>query len=157
MELGAGAGRLGRDGVGGDGQPVDAVDADVEVLAAGREDLLVEQLVTRVGRQRVQRHVLAAQRRQDAHHHGVRAHAARVLLGVVEAGPQRALEVGVLVAGQPPRRHVDLDVELAELGLEVGVGDRAQDLGVAHRRVRVLVDEVELDLHAGQGTLELEA
>ncbi|GAA2647084.1 hypothetical protein Adu01nite_18780 [Paractinoplanes durhamensis] len=100
--------------------------------------------------------MLTAQRRQDADHHGVRPDRAGVLLRVVEAGPQGALEIGVLVAGQPARRHVDLDVVLTQLGLEVGVGDRAEHLGVAHGRVGVPVDEVELDLHAGQRPLELE-
>ena len=157
VELGARARRLRRDRVGGDREPVDAVDADVEILTAGREDLLVEQRVPGVGRQRVGGHVLPAQRRQDADHHHVRADRPRVRLGVVEAGPQATFEVGVLLAGEPARRHVDLDVELAQLGLEVGIGDRAQHLGVAHGRIGLVVDEVELDLHAGERPLELEA
>nr|BFE71046.1 hypothetical protein GCM10020092_043470 [Actinoplanes digitatis] len=101
--------------------------------------------------------MLAAQGRQDADHHHVRADAAGVLLGVVEAGPQLAFQIGVLVAGQPARRDVDLDVELAQLGLEVGVGDRLEYLGVAHRRVGVVVHQIELDLHPGQRALELES
>ncbi|GIF26899.1 hypothetical protein Ate02nite_96290 [Paractinoplanes tereljensis] len=100
--------------------------------------------------------MLAAQRGQNADHHGVRADRPGMFLGAVEAGPQGALEVGVLVAGQAPGRHVDLDVELTQLGLEVRIGDRAEHLGVAHGRIGVLIDQVELDLHAGQRPLELE-
>ncbi len=48
VELGAGAGRLGHDRVGGGRQPLDAVDVDRDVLAAGGEDLLAEQPVARV-------------------------------------------------------------------------------------------------------------
>ena len=54
------------------------------------------------------------------------------------------------------RTHVHLDVELAHLGLEDLVGDRGEDLLVAHRRVLLGVDEVELDLDAGQRPLEVE-
>ena len=61
---------------------------------------------------------------------------ARLRLGVVEAA--RAGSSSNVVS--PPsrslaRRHVDLDVELAELGLEVRVGDRLERLGVLQRRV----------------------
>jgi hypothetical protein len=42
VQLDAGAGRLGRDGVGVGRQPLDAADVDLEVLPARREDLLVE-------------------------------------------------------------------------------------------------------------------
>ena len=60
-------------------------------------------------------------------------------------------------AGQRPRRHVEFDVVGAQFGLVRRVGDRGQHLGVAHRRLIVGVDEVALDLHAGQRPLELEA
>ena len=58
----------------------------------------------------------------------------------------------------PSRRgdDVDLDVEAAQLGLEGGIGDGGQHLGVAHRRLTVPVDEVELDLEARHRTLEVE-
>ena len=55
------------------------------------------------------------------------------------------------------RRDVDLDVELAELGLEVRVGDRLEHLGVAHRGVARIVDQVELDLAADRRPLGVEA
>ena len=53
--------------------------------------------------------------------------------------------------------EVDLDVELAELGLEVGVGDRLERRGVDHRRVAGLVGEVELDLEPERAPLGVEA
>jgi hypothetical protein len=54
----------------------------------------------------------------------VRADRAGPLVGAVEAEPDRLLELGEDLALEDPRRDVDLDVELAELGLEVRVGDR---------------------------------
>ena len=60
------------------------------------------------------------------------------------------------VIGQPARRDVDLEVELAELGHEVGIGDRLEHLGVLHRRVAGVVDEVQLDLEAGHRTIDVE-
>ena len=57
---------------------------------------------------------------------------------------------------QPRRRHVDLDVELPELGDELRVGDRRQRLGVLQRGVAVVVDEVELDLEAGHRVVGVE-
>ncbi len=55
------------------------------------------------------------------------------------------------------RRHVDLDVELTQLGLEVGVGDGGQDLGVLQRRIAVLVDQIELHLQARHRVVGVEA
>ena len=77
-------------------------------------------------------------------------------LGLVEAGAQLGLQLVGGRAGQRARADVDLDVELPELGLEVLVGDRVEDLVVAHRRVLLGVDEVELDLQAGERALEVE-
>jgi hypothetical protein len=59
--------------------------------------------------------------------------------------------------GQPPGSDVDLNVEPAQLGLERGVGDGGQDLGVAHGRLAVGIDEVELDLQPGHRALEVES
>ena len=127
----------------------------VDVLAARLEDLLVDQRVARVRAQRLVREVLGAQRRQDADHDDVRAPAAERVLGVVEAGAQVAVSSSTaFVPASTARRHVDLDVELAEFGLEVVVGDRVEHVGVAHRRVAVLVDEVELDLEPGHRPVE---
>ena len=81
----------------------------------------------------------------------------RLLLGVVEAAPQGVLERRQPALAQLGRRHVDLDVELAELGLEVRVGDRLQRLGVLQRRVAALVDQVELDLQPGHRVVGVEA
>jgi hypothetical protein len=55
------------------------------------------------------------------------------------------------------RRDVDLDVELPELRLEVGVGDRLERLSVDHRRVARIVGEVQLDLEPDRAALRVEA
>ena len=80
-----------------------------------------------------------------------------LLLGVVEAAPQRVLEGRQPTLVELGRRHVDLDVELPELGLEVGVRDRLERLGVLQRRVADLVDQVELDLQPGHRVVGVEA
>ena len=100
--------------------------------------------------------MLGVEGRQRADHHDVRPDRPGALLGLVEAGPQLRLELGGGRAGQRGRPHVHLDVELAHLGLEDLVGDRGEDLLVAHRRVLLGVDQVELDLRAGQRPLEVE-
>ena len=159
MELGAGAGRLGHDRVGGGVEPVDVADAgdlDRDVLAASVEDLLAEQLVARVGADAVRGHVVRGQRRQDPDHHQVRADLGRLGLGAVEVAAQQLLELLEPALTELDRRHVDLDVEQAELGLEGGVGDGRQRLGVLQRRVAVLVDQVELDLEPGHRVVGVE-
>jgi hypothetical protein len=90
--------------------------------------------------------VTVGERRQDADHHQVGAHLRRLGLRIVEAAAQVRLERREPALAELRRRHVDLDVELPELGLERRVGDRRQRLGVLQRRVALLVDEVELDL-----------
>ena len=79
VQLGAGAGGLGRDRVGLHAQPVHPGDLDHHVLATGGEDLVVDQRVARVGRERLLGEVLALQGRQDADHHQVHADGGRPL------------------------------------------------------------------------------
>ena len=138
-------------------EPLGPVDRDRDVLAAGVEDLLAEQPVARVGAEAVDGHVPLGEGRQDPDHHHVRADLGGLRLGVVEAVAQGVLERGQPALAELGRRHVDLDVELAELGLEVGVGDRLQRLGVLQRRVAALVDQVELDLEPGHRVVGVEA
>src|SRR5947209_14546640 len=54
------------------------------------------------------------------------------------------------------RCDVDLEVELADLGLEVGVGDRFERLRVDHGRMPGLVGQVELDLQPDGAPLGIE-
>ena len=77
-------------------------------------------------------------------------------LGVVQRVPQQRLEFERRVAGQGPRRDVELDVVAAEFGLVSRVGDRLQHLGVGHRRLPVGVDQVEFDLQPGELAVEVE-
>ena len=156
MDLGGRTGRLRHDRVGDHVQPFDPVDADLQVLAAGGEDLLVEQRVAGVLADAGQRHVLGPQRRQDADHRQLAADLRRALLRVVQGAAYRLLEGAQPVVRQRPRSDVDLDVELAQLGDELGVGDRLQHLGVAHGRLAVAVDQIELDLQAGHRSVEVE-
>jgi hypothetical protein len=156
VELHAGAGGLRRDRVGRRAQPLDAADVQADVLAAGVDDLLVEREVSLVAGQVGQHEVPRGQRGEDADQHdrGVGLH--RAVLGAREAGPDVLLvarEAGVL---DQPRARVELEVELAELGLECRVGEVGQDLRVAHRRLGLAVDQVELDLEPGRRPLGVE-
>ena len=155
VTLHAGAGGLGGDRVDVGEQPVGALDRDPHLLAAGREDLLVQQPVARVGRHGVLADVALPQRGQDADHHQVAAGLAGPGLGVPQAAPHAALELGQGVAGQRPRRDVDLQVELAELAGPARVGDRAEHLGVLQRGQANFVDQVQLDLQADLARLDV--
>ena len=157
VHLGGGARRLRHDRVGHDVQALDPVDDDLDVLAPGVEDLPVEQRVARVLARRGRRHVLGPQRRQDPDHHRAGPGLLGLRVGGVERGPHRLLEGGEAEVGELAGRDVDLDVEPAELGLELGVRDRLEHLGVAQRRLEVAVDQVELDLQPGHRPLEVEA
>ena len=157
VQLHARARGLGRDRVGVGGEPLDAVDRQVQVLPAGREDLLVEQRVARVGAERAGVQVVLGQRRQDPDHQQPRVRPLSGLLGVVEVGPDGLLEAGEHAALERARRDVDLDVELGELGLPVLVGDHLQHVLVRHRRVARLLGDVELDLEADRAPVGVEA
>jgi hypothetical protein len=100
--------------------------------------------------------VAGGERRQDADHHEVGADLRRLGLGVVEAVPDALLELGEPAVLELLGRDVDLEVELAELGLEVGVGDRLERLEVLQCRVARVVDEVELDLQPGHRVVRVE-
>ena len=156
VTLHAGAGGLGGDRVDVGEQPVGALDRDPHLLAAGGEDLLVQQPVPRVRRHGLLADVALGQRRQDADHHQVAPGLAGPAAGVVETVQHPALEQHQGVADQRPRRHVDLQVELAELTRPAGIGDRAEHLGVLHRGQAELVDEVQLDLQANLPRLGFE-
>ena len=78
---------------------------------------------------------------------------AGLVLGVVERGAQVVLEAERRVALERARRHVQLDVVGAELGLEGGVRDLLEDGDVAQERLACVVDEVELDLEPGERVL----
>jgi hypothetical protein len=96
------------------------------------------------------------QGRQAADEHDGAVRLLRPVLGPAQAFDQVFLVVGEAVAGDQPGAGVELEVELAELGLEGRVGQVGQDLGVAHRRFGVRVHEVELDLEARHRALRVE-
>ena len=148
MKLHARAGRLGGDAVDVGEQPLGALDRDPHLLAAGGEDLLIEQPVPRVGRHRLLTQIVLDDGGQDPHHHQPAAGPPGAFVGPVEALPDLVLEMAERIAGQLPGRQVDLQVELAELGLPGRIGQCAEYLGVLHRRAAGLVHQVELDLQA---------
>ncbi len=156
MQLHAGARRFGRDRRGLQAQPLGSRDVDHDVLAAGGEDRIVERLIARRLAHPSARKMFGHQRRQDADHHDVRAALVGLGLGGVEAGAYFGLQLECGVAGQWPWWNVEFDVVGAELGLIGRVGDRCQHLAVAHRGLILGVDEIALDLHAGQRPVELE-
>ncbi len=156
VELRAGAGGLRGDGVRVGAQPVDAGHLDVQVLAARREDLVVEQPVARVLRQGALPDVLVAQGGEDARHDQVRADGTGALLRVVQGGADLGLPRVGTALGESPGRDVDLEVEPAQLGVPGRVRDRLQRVGVAHRGLGPVVDQVQLDLETHLGPLGLE-
>src|SRR5262249_46699956 len=130
-------------------QPVGAVDLDRDVLTPGREDLVVDQRVPRVRRQRLLGQVVRGERAQDPDHDHVYADRGGAVLGHVEAVADVRLEVGQPGTAEFPRRHIDLDVALAQLGDEGRVGGHLQYARVAHHRIAGGIDQVQLDLQAG--------
>ena len=157
VELHARARRLGRDRVGRGREPLDAVDRDGDVLAAGLEDLLVDQRVARVGAQRLVGEVFGPERRQDADHHDVRADRLRALLGVVQAGAQRRSRARRRCS--PASRRGGTLISMLNWPSSVWKSSLAIALSTSALRIaglRSLVDEVELDLEAGHRPVELE-
>jgi len=148
VELKARASGLGGDAVGVGEQFFGPVDGDPHVLPARGEDLLVEHTEPMAGCERAQVHVLVLQRRKDADHHQPGPGAAGLLVPGVEVVPDHLLQLGQRVSGQPPRRHVDLQIELPEFDAPGRVRDRVQHVGVAHGRNGLRVDKVQLDLLA---------
>ena len=106
VQLRARARGLGHDRVGVGRQPLDAADVDRDVLAAGGEDLLVEQPVARVGAEGV---CGAGGRASSVGRMPIITMCAPTvrepLLGVVEAARASLLELGEHAAGEPPRRR----------------------------------------------------
>ena len=123
-----------------------ALDVELQVLRPGGQDLPVEDCVPRLGGHPPLIEVVRPQRRQDADHHQAHPGAVGGVVGGIQAGPQFAFEPQRLVSGQRPGRDVDLDVVLAEFGLERRIVDVLKHPLVGHRRIDVVVDEVEFEL-----------
>ena len=138
-------------------QPLDAADVQLDVLAAGADDLVVEHPVALVGGEVVRDQVPLGEGGQDADQHDLRVGLGRPLVGAGEAAAQVLLVVGEAGALDQPGRGVELQVELAQLGLEERVGDVGEDLLVAHGRLGRRVDQVELDLQPGHRPVGVEA
>jgi hypothetical protein len=77
-------------------------------------------------------------------------------VGRVQLRPNVSLVAPGAIARQALRGDVDLEVEPSELLDEGGIVDPGQDRLVQHRRAPIGIDEVELDLHAGQRLVEVE-
>jgi hypothetical protein len=157
VELDAGARRLRRDRVVVGPQPFHAPDVEFHVLAAGAQDLLVEQAVARVRREVVEDRVRLGQRRQDPDQDDLGVGLAGPLVRVLQRAADLRQVVTEAAASDQPRRHVQLEVELPQLGLESRIRDVREHLGVAHGRIAVRIYQVEFDLQPGGGLLCLEA
>ena len=94
---------------------------------------------------------------QDADHHDVCAAFAGPLLCCVQARAHVVFEFQGRRAGERAGRHIEFDVVGAQFRLKGRIGDRRENFGIGHRRLVIAVDEVELDLHAGQRSLEVES
>ena len=158
VQLHAGAGGLGRDRLAVGRHPLARrpLDVEVDVLAAGDEDRVVQGGVAVVGADPLALEVLGHDRREDADGDDVGPPAPCGVIGAGQRLPQVLLELEGGVARKRPRRHVELDVVARELGLVVGVGDLLEHLGVGEPGLEVLVDEVQLDLETRHGPVELE-
>jgi hypothetical protein len=137
-------------------QVLGTVDGDAHVLAAGREDLLVQHPVTVVGRQGLLVHLILGQCGQDADHDQAAPGAAGLGVRAVQAGADLLFQVREGALFEPPGWHVDLEVELPELGRPGRVGDGVEHGLVAHGWHPVLIDQVQLDFHAHPRRADLE-
>lgn len=156
MELGAGARGFRCDRVRVGPQPVDTVHLDEQILAACREDLLVDQVVAGVLRQGLPAHVVLPQGGQDADHDQMDADRPGALLRVVQRGADLLLPVVGATFGEPPGRNVDLQIEPAQLGVPGGIGDGVEHVTAPHGRLALRVGQVQLDLQAHLRALRVE-
>ena len=157
MQLHAGASGFGRDGRGLPTQRLGTGDVDRDVLAAGGEDRVVEGRVSGRFAHPVLVQMFGHQRGQDADHHDVGSAGAGLGLGFVQAGPHLCLQVQAGMSGQWPRGHVEFDVVGAQFGLVGRIRDGVQHEPIRHGGLIVGVDEVALDLHAGERPVRIEA
>ena len=156
VQLHAGTSRFGRNGGRFQAQPLGPADVDQDVFTACGEDRIVERLIPDRLAHPLAREVFGHQRREDADHDDVRIVLVGLGFGRVQAGPHLGLELECRLAGQTAWRNVEFDVVGAQFGLVGRIGDCLQHFPVAHGGLVCGVDEVALDLHAGQRPLELE-
>ena len=134
-----------------------ALYVELEILRAAGQDLTVQQRVAGVGRHPPLVEVIRSQRGQDTDHHQTHPGGVGGIVGGVEAGAQFAFKSQGFIVGQRPGWDVDLDVVLAEFGLESRIVDMRQHRLVSHRRIDIVVDEVELEFQAHRGGTRSEA
>jgi hypothetical protein len=101
--------------------------------------------------------VLGVQGRQDPDHRGARTLRGGDPVGVQQRGAQLLGHLGEHGAHQLVRRHVHLQVEQAQFGLEVPGGDLVEHLRVDHRRAALRVDQDQFELDPAQFAAALEA
>lgn len=150
VELHRGAGRLGRDGLGGAGQSFDALDVEGEVLPAGGHDLFVEQGVAVDGGEIGRDQVVPVQRRQNSDHRDSGVDLARLAVRVCQGRADLLGEAIEYPAAEAVRGDVDFQVEHGELRLEVTARDALEDLRIQHFRHPVGTDEIQFDLQPHQ-------
>ena len=131
-------------------------DVDEDVLAAGREDRVVEGLIAHRRAHPAARQILRHQGRQDPDHHDVRPVRAGLGLGGIQTGPDLRLQFQRGMARQRTWWNVEFDVVGAQFGLVGRIGNGSEHLLVGHRRLVVRINEIALDFHPGHRSIEFE-
>lgn len=132
------------------------VDVQGEVLAAGGDDLVVEQgVAVDVGEVRGDQ-VVPVEGRQNADHRNRGVHLPGFPVGICQRCRQFLGEAVEYPAAQPVRSDVDFQVEHREFRLEVPARDALQYLRIQHFRHPVGADQIQFDLqpHEVLGAVE---
>ena len=127
---------------------VEPLDRELERAAAQLVHRLVERHVARARGHVVEPEVGLPHRRQDPHQHGVHAKLVGGLAGLVDQLVQLLLHPRQPVAAERLRVRIGLDLELAELGREVGILQLLEHRQHAARRGPSAVEQEHLLLRA---------
>ncbi len=157
VELHRGAGGLGCYGLEGPAQPFGAGDVDGDGLPARRHDLVVQQHVTVIRRERVGRHLLGGDRRQYSRHHQPGAEFPGHSVRVAQGDAQFFGQIVEHAPGQPPGGHIEFQGELSELRLEIPGGHSRQHFVVDHSGRPVGIGEAQFHLETDLVARPLEA
>lgn len=150
MQLHRGAGGFGGDRRRRARQALHPVDVEREVLAACRDDLVVEQGVPVAGREIGGDQVVLGERRKNSDHHDPGAEFFGFPVRISESGPQL---LGQLVQNPPAQsvgNNIYFQVEHSEFGLEIMAGDPFENFGIHHPWKPVGACEIQLDLQSHQ-------
>ena len=156
MELRTGTRRLCRDGVIAGPQVLTAPDVQLESPTPGRAHLVVEDPEPRVGRKILRHGVLLGDSRQDPDEDELRPQTRCAFVRMVQAVKDLPLVLLQSVPLDQARRDIDFQIELAKFGLVCRIREFCDNLPVAHRRTRLAVEQVDLDLQTGPRQVSVE-